>query len=194
MPTPINLTKAVHKAVAYTDGACHPNPGVGGWGYVLQTTSSVSMVYGSDESDTTNNKMELQAAIEVLRAVDPLTELTIVSDSQYVVRSIGRWMCGMPLPFRGMQTNWHRGWIEEWQNNGWHTGNGVPVKNVEQFKEVWYLIKAIHRLEMKWIKGHVAPSTICSEDRMPYRMNALADTLAARGKDLANRIKDTTYV
>ncbi len=124
--------------LAYTDGACSGNPGPGGWGVLLQAKQGSEILkelelYGG-EKDTTNNRMELVAAISCLETLDKPTSLTIFTDSNYVKGGITDWM-------------------KNWKINDWKTTNKKSVKNVDLWKR---LDKACqkHDVSWKWVKGH----------------------------------------
>lgn len=122
-----------HKVTLYTDGGCRGNPGKGGWGAVLIWGDHVKEMSGS-EPDTTNNRMELKAAIEGLTALKRPVEVEVYTDSKYVQQGISDWI-----------TNWKR--------KGWKTANGKAVKN----KDLWQALDnaiAKHKIEWKWVKGH----------------------------------------
>lgn len=123
---------------AYTDGACSGNPGPGGWGALLLAIDNGSTVKEREicggEADTTNNRMELLAAINALDALKSPSTITVVTDSAYVKGGITGWMFG-------------------WKKNGWRTANRKPVKNVD----LWKLLEtaaARHSVTWEWIKGH----------------------------------------
>jgi ribonuclease HI len=123
---------------AYTDGACSGNPGPGGWGVLLQAKDGDAVVkertLSGGEANTTNNRMELLAAIHALETLARPSSLTIVTDSAYVKNGV-------------------TGWIHGWKRNGWKTANRKPVKNVELWQR---LDEAQHRHEVawEWVKGH----------------------------------------
>jgi ribonuclease HI len=123
---------------AYTDGACSGNPGPGGWG-VLMIARENGMVIKErtlqgGEPLTTNNRMELLAAISALEALTRPTEVTIVTDSAYVKNGITDWIAG-------------------WKRKGWRTAGGSPVKNVELWQRL-EAAAAMHKVTWRWIKGH----------------------------------------
>lgn len=117
----------------YTDGACSGNPGKGGWGAVLLYREHKKEISGYQES-TTNNQMELKAAIEGLKAIKKSSKIIIHTDSKYVMEGI---------------TNW----IEGWKKNGWKTSHKKPVKNVELWQELDLFVSK-HEVSWKWVKGH----------------------------------------
>jgi len=123
---------------AYTDGACSGNPGPGGWGVLLRATEGDKIVkereLSGGEADTTNNRMELLAAINALETLDRASTLTVVTDSAYVKNGVTTWIHG-------------------WKRNGWRTAGKKPVKNVDLWQR---LEEAAHRHKVtwEWIKGH----------------------------------------
>ena len=117
----------------YTDGACKGNPGIGGWGVFIQRENDQSDLYGFDLK-TTNNKMELKAVIEGLKIINPKTNVTIITDSQYVKNGINQW-------------------IFNWKKNGWKTAAKKPVKNIDLWKELDGLVEN-HSVDWEWVKGH----------------------------------------
>ncbi len=123
---------------AYTDGACSGNPGPGGWGVVLEAWQDGRLVkareIGGAEARTTNNRMELMAAIGALEALTRPGRITIVTDSNYLRHGITEW-------------------IHRWKRNGWKTSDKKPVKN----EDLWRRLDAAaarHEVRWKWIKGH----------------------------------------
>lgn len=117
----------------WTDGACKGNPGPGGWGAWMRTGDHERELFGGDHL-TTNNKMELTAVIEGLRALTRRCSVTIHVDSTYVMNGVQRWMPG-------------------WKRNGWRTADKKPVKNVE----LWQALDAElarHEVRWVWVKGH----------------------------------------
>lgn len=119
----------------FTDGACSGNPGPGGWAYILRHPASGKEVEGfGGERETTNNRMELTAVIEGLRALKRPSRVDIYSDSQYVLKGL-------------------REWMDSWIARGWRTADKKPVKN----KDLWEALDALrteHELDFHWIKGH----------------------------------------
>ena len=118
---------------AFTDGACSGNPGPGGWGAVLQFGDHERELHGGAR-DTTNNRMELTAAIEALKALSEPCEVSLTTDSTYVKDGITQWL-----------TNWKR--------NGWKTAAKKPVKN----QDLWQALdheSARHEIDWCWVKGH----------------------------------------
>lgn len=124
--------------VAYTDGACSGNPGPGGWGVLMQAKRGPEVVkerpLKGGEALTTNNQMELMAAITALETLDKPSTITIVTDSQYVKNGV-------------------TGWIFGWKKNGWKTAAKKPVKNVELWQRL-DAAQARHKVTWEWVKGH----------------------------------------
>ena len=119
--------------VIYTDGACSGNPGPGGWGALLiYADHQKEIMEGAFE--TTNNRMELTAAIEALKALSEPCTVTLHTDSTYVKDGITKW-------------------INNWKNNGWRTAAKKPVKNADLWKDLDLAVK-YHTIEWKWVKGH----------------------------------------
>jgi ribonuclease HI len=117
----------------YTDGACRGNPGPGGWGAILMYGDKKREMCGGSK-DTTNNKMELQAVIEGLKALNRPCDVTITTDSKYVMQGISDW-------------------IINWKKNGWKTAAKKPVKNVEYWQALDAEVQK-HRVKWQWVKGH----------------------------------------
>ena len=118
---------------AYTDGACHGNPGPGGWGVVLESRGHTRELLGAQEH-TTNNRMELQAAIEALNSLTEPCEIEVVTDSTYLKNGMQSWLVG-------------------WKRKGWKTSEGKPVKNQDLWRQLDMLI-ATHRVHWRWVRGH----------------------------------------
>jgi ribonuclease HI len=126
------MTKAAHVKIA-TDGACKGNPGPGGWGAIIRSGTTEKELSGG-ENPSTNNRMELMAAIRALQALKRPCHVTLVTDSVYVKDGITKWIFG-------------------WQRNGWRTAANKPVKNAELWKEL-ILATADHQIDWQWVKGH----------------------------------------
>ena len=122
-----------NKVVMYTDGACRGNPGPGGWGVILSYRNQDKTLSGY-EPQTTNNRMELTAAIEGLRALSRTCDIELNTDSKYVLQGISEW-------------------IESWKTNGWKTAAKKPVKNVDLWQLLDEQVKK-HRIRWHWVKGH----------------------------------------
>ncbi len=122
--------KEVH---IFSDGACRGNPGPGGWGVLLRYGDVEKTLHGG-EKNTTNNRMELQAAIEGLQALTQPCDVDLTTDSQYVRKGITEW-------------------IHSWKKNGWRTSAKKPVKNGDLWKTLDELVQK-HNVEWHWVKGH----------------------------------------
>jgi len=117
----------------YTDGACRGNPGVGGWGAILRTAGRERELYGGEPA-TTNNRMELTAAIRALAALRRRCEVSLYTDSQYVRQGITTWLA-------------------DWKRRDWRTADRKPVKN----QDLWEQLDALaakHDVEWHWVRGH----------------------------------------
>ena len=122
------------KVTIYTDGACSGNPGPGGWGAILMCDGAQKEISGANPS-TTNNIMEITAVLEALRLLKYECEVTIYSDSAYVVNAF------------------KQGWLENWVKNNWRTASKDPVKNQELWEELYDLTQK-HKVEFVKVKGH----------------------------------------
>jgi ribonuclease HI len=118
----------------YTDGACSGNPGPGGWGAVLRYGSRVKELCGGEPGQTTNNRMELMAAIQALERLTRPVGVRLHTDSTYLRDGITKW-------------------LPRWRRNGWQTADRTPVKNVDLWQRLWTAVSR-HRVEWIWIKGH----------------------------------------
>jgi len=121
------------EVVIYTDGACSGNPGPGGWGVVLQWQGKEKELYGGDEL-TTNNRMELMAAIQALEALKRPERVSLHTDSTYLLNGITKW-------------------VEGWQRNGWKTAAKKPVKNDDLWRRLLEAMRP-HDVSWVWVKGH----------------------------------------
>lgn len=127
----------------HTDGACRGNPGPGGWGVLLQYGDREKRLCGG-EQNTTNNRMELMAAIKGLEALKKPSQLELNTDSTYVLKGITEWM-------------------SQWKKRGWKTASNKPVKNVDLWQR---LDKAaqVHEIKWRWVKGHSGdPGNECAD-------------------------------
>ena len=121
------------KIEIYTDGACRGNPGPGGWGVLLIYEGIKKTLYGGAQ-DTTNNIMEMQAVIEALKALKSDCEVSLYTDSKYVMDGINKWLPG-------------------WKKRNWQTSNKKPVKN----RDLWEILDIAtqsYKIEWHWVKGH----------------------------------------
>jgi ribonuclease HI len=123
----------VNKVEIYTDGACQGNPGPGGWGAILRYKGVEKELSGS-HPETTNNRMELQAAIEALKSLKRPLTVDLYTDSQYLRDGITKWMF-------------------QWKKNNWRLSNKKPVKNQDLWEELDGLAKA-HHVSWHWVRGH----------------------------------------
>jgi len=121
------------RVVIHTDGACRGNPGPGGWGVVLRYNGNLKKLKGYDP-ETTNNRMELTAVIEGLRALTRSCDVDLHTDSKYVMHGITEW-------------------LNNWKRNGWRTAARKPVKNVDLWQQLDEEV-ARHRIDWNWVKGH----------------------------------------
>ena len=122
------------KVELYTDGACSGNPGAGGWGAILKYGTIEKELCGG-ERDTTNNRMELTAAIEGLSALKEPCEVTLYSDSKYLVDGMDK------------------GWAKSWQKNGWIKKDRKPALNPDLWQKLLDLFET-HKVTLVWVKGH----------------------------------------
>ncbi|MBX2883664.1 MAG: ribonuclease HI [Granulosicoccus sp.] len=117
----------------FTDGACRGNPGPGGWGVLLRSGEHCKELWGGEQL-TTNNRMEMTAVIEGLKALKRPSHVVLTTDSQYVRQGITQW-------------------IEGWKRRNWRTASKQPVKNVDLWQRMDELSKE-HQIEWRWVKGH----------------------------------------
>ena len=142
--------------IIYTDGACRGNPGPGGWGAILSYKGKTKEIYGG-ERETTNNRMELLAAIHGLEALKKNCKVEINTDSKYVMQGITEWM-------------------SNWKRRGWKTAGNKPVKN----EDLWRRLDAAilgHDVKWKWVKGHSGNN---GNDRADALANLGIDTFAKK--------------
>jgi len=136
----------------YTDGACKGNPGPGGWGVLLRAPNGQERELHGGESLTTNNRMELMAVIQALRALKKPCQIDLYLDSEYVRKGITEWIHG-------------------WRAKGWRTASKQPVKNVELWQDLDALVhQSGHQIRWHWVKGHAG-----------HVDNERADALANKG-------------
>ena len=137
----------------FTDGSCRGNPGPGGWGVLLKSGALERELFGG-ERETTNNRMEMMAVIEALKAIKRPCNITMHIDSQYVLKGITEWIKG-------------------WKAKGWKTASKEPVKNADLWKEMDALVQSGgHAIDWRWVKGHAGDPG-----------NERADGLANKGVD-----------
>ena len=122
------------KVEIYTDGACSGNPGAGGWGTILVYNGHEKELSGG-EADTTNNRMEMMAVIEGLKALKEPCEITLTSDSQYVCNAITK------------------GWAKSWKKNNWIKSDKTQAKNPDLWEEILKLLD-VHKVNVVWVRGH----------------------------------------
>jgi ribonuclease HI len=144
------MTTDKPRVTIYTDGGCDPNPGPGGWAAILITTRADGSPYEREicgaEPDTTNNRMELTAAIEALRALNKPCQVTLRTDSQYLRRGITQW-------------------LKRWVENGWRGSRKQPIKN----QDLWQALlaeKQPHEIDWQWVKGHAGDAYNERVDRL----------------------------
>ena len=143
----------------FTDGACRGNPGPGGWAALLRSQGIEKMLSGA-EPETTNNQMELMAAIQGLEALKRTSSVALTTDSQYVRQGITQWIHG-------------------WKRNGWKTSQKQPVKN----KELWQRLDAAvesHDVQWHWVKGHSGHE---ENERVDQAANDAIDVMQAQSCD-----------
>jgi ribonuclease HI len=129
----LSFFRNVKKVTIHTDGACHGNPGPGGWAAVLQFGPHTRELSGGSPA-TTNNRMELQAAIEALAALKEACEVDFFTDSEYLRQGVS-------------------GWIWNWKRNGWRTKDKKPVKNDDLWRALDIAVSR-HKITWHWVKGH----------------------------------------
>ena len=121
------------RVVIHTDGACRGNPGPGGWGVILRYNGNLKKLNGYDP-ETTNNRMELTAVIEALKALTRPCDVELHTDSKYVMQGITEW-------------------LNNWKRNGWRTAARKPVKNIDLWQQLDEEV-ARHKIDWNWVKGH----------------------------------------
>lgn len=141
------------KVYIYTDGACSGNPGPGGWGAVLVYNGREKELSGG-EAETTNNRMELIAAITALEALKEPCDVVITSDSKYLVDAI------------------EKGWLESWVKKGWKKSDGKPVLNVDLWERLLVQLDRHPAVDFMWIKGHAG-----------YEYNERCDAMAVAERE-----------
>ncbi|MBF6648480.1 ribonuclease HI [Methylobacter sp. BlB1] len=144
------------RVIIYTDGACRGNPGPGGWGAILKYKGKAKELYGG-ELETTNNRMELTAAIQALEALTRPCTIELHIDSKYVLLGITEWMVN-------------------WKKRGWKTAAKTPVKNEDLWRRLDAAIEK-HDIEWRWVKGHAGDE---GNERADALANLGIDSLMAR--------------
>lgn len=144
----------MQKVEIFTDGGCRGNPGIGGWGALLRMGGHEKELKGSAE-DTTNNRMELTAAIEALKALKRPCKVILTTDSQYVKNGITQW-------------------LPNWKKNQWRTAAKKPVKNQDLWQQLDEVIQQ-HQVEWAWVKGHAGHA---ENERVDELANLAMDELS----------------
>lgn len=144
----------------FTDGACSPNPGPGGWGTILRYGHHQREIYGG-EASTTNNRMEIMAAIRGLESLTRPSEVHVHTDSQYLRRGITEW-------------------LSQWKRNGWMTRDKRPVKNADLWKRLDLAARG-HQVQWFWVKGHAGHPGNERADELACRGAAEAARALAAG-------------
>lgn len=157
----------------WTDGACSPNPGAGGWGAILKSGDVEKEISGALK-DSTNNQMEMLAAIKALEQLRKPCKVTLYSDSDYLCK--------------GMSQNW----VCKWENNNWETSSGTPVKN----KDLWLRLQELnekHDIAWQWVKGHSDDdyNNRCDELAVAARLLLTAPTPEAQTKKILITLKQS---
>ena len=142
------------KVEIYTDGACRGNPGVGGWGAIL-VYSGIEKELSGGEKETTNNRMELMAAIAAMEALKVPCEIVLTSDSKYLTDAI------------------NKGWLESWKARGWKKADKSPVLNVELWQRLCLMLEK-HKVTFVWVHGHAGHPY---NERCDALATAFADSL-----------------
>lgn len=154
MPEPTHRPKVT----IYSDGACNPNPGTGGWGAILVSAEGHKKELSGGEQDTTNNRMEMTGAIEAMRALKKPCTVELYTDSQYLCNAF------------------KAGWLANWQRNGWRNAAKKPVANADLWR-ILLELTTTHQVTWHWVRGH-------ADNPMNNRCDELA--VAAR-QELARR-------
>ena len=141
----------------YTDGACKGNPGEGGWGAYIEYNNEKVKLYGY-ETETTNNRMEITAAIEALRYIKVKSNIVIYTDSKYLMNGINTW-------------------IHDWKKNNWRTSSNKGVKNVDLWKIIDEL-NSNHSIKWSWVKGHSGnPGNDMADELANFAITSKGETL-----------------
>lgn len=134
-----------HEVTAYVDGSCDSKTRLGGWGVYMYTDKRSVELYGG-QRNTTNNQMEIMAALEAMYSLKRKTTILIYSDSQYVVQGVTDWMLG-------------------WKQRGWCKSSGEPIINRELWEEM-YALTRYHKTDFRWVKGHANNVGNCKADEL----------------------------
>ena len=134
-----------HEVTAYTDGSCDSRTWLGGWGVYMYTPVGSVELHGG-QVETTNNQMEMMAALEALYYFPRKTTILVYSDSQYVVQGVTDWMLG-------------------WKKRGWCKSSGEPIKNRDLWEEM-YALTRFHQTDFRWVKGHANNFGNCKADEL----------------------------
>ncbi len=140
------MAASTPQVIAYADGGCRGNPGAGGWGFlVINSATGDALERAGGERETTNNRMELTAAIRALQALrKPGMSVRLHSDSEYVIKGMSEWLAG-------------------WKRRGWKRADKGPVKNADLWQEL-DRIASTHQVEWRWVKGHAGdPGNECAD-------------------------------
>jgi ribonuclease HI len=152
----VTVNRNLTPIIIYTDGACKGNPGPGGWGVLLRAADSTEKELFGGEMGTTNNRMEMTAVIKALQCLKRPCQITLHTDSQYVLKGMTEW-------------------IQGWKARGWKTASKEPVKNVDLWQQLDDLVNISgHAIDWRWVRGHNGDPG-----------NERADALANRGVELA---------
>ncbi len=146
---PLSTEAPIPPVLLITDGSCLGNPGPGGWAAILRSGGHEKVLTGSDAA-TTNNRMELTAVVQGLRALTRPCAVTLKSDSQLVIKAFAD------------------GWLDKWQHNGWRSTNRSPVQN----QDLWQAIldaAAAHAIQPQWVRGHDVDPDNLRVDRLAQR-------------------------
>lgn len=171
------MTKASKRVIVHTDGACSGNPGPGGWGAILEFNGREKEVFGG-APETTNNRMELTAAIEALRALKGPSAVELHTDSEYLRNGISKWIHG-------------------WKRNGWKTADRKPVKNTDLWQTLESLTET-HDVDWRWVRGHAGhdlnerADALARQGMEPYmkgKRPAAGSSPALRGRGTAPRVR-----
>lgn len=154
--------KFLPEATIYIDGACFSNPGPGGWAAVIITEKLSKEIFGGF-SETTNNRMELKALIEALKALNKNCKVSVITDSRYLHDAL------------------NKGWLRRWLSNGWKTSSKKPVKNRDLWQELIPLLDK-HKLCIQWTKAHQG-----------LEMNERCDFLAKKAASMDTLPNDPGY-